>query len=138
MHEEIVNLHSYITKRKEISFDWEIFKYTNVYVNGEGDGEVVDTSTETVVNMRVPELTFVELIDLILYCSNNGYNERHYYTSCVEPFKNEGEGSRIWIYFDMKKEHTLFNKINPPEIMAIYYLAEFEKFIVMHIEKRKH
>lgn len=134
MHEEIVRIYHHASERKAIGFKWEVFNYRNVLVSG--DYEVQDIQTDVLIDMSVPSISLVELVELLVYCKRKGYKENHYYTSDVEPFQQENEAEMVWFYFNQQYENTLTYSYSSDKIIAIYHLCEFDKFIVMNIEAR--
>lgn len=111
------------------SFEWEIYKY--VLVGYGEDQEVEDVCNEVTVNLTVPRVSFIEYIDILLFYKHHNWYQNHYVTSKMTPLNSSSYPSDCWLYFDTKNGNLLFNGDNRAQVLATYYIEEFNQFAVI-------
>lgn len=121
----------------ETYLTYEVFHYQYY-----GD-EVVDTSQDVKVKMKIPCIQFLDMFDFLQNLKREGFRYLHYYKKTLKPYDTEILISEsdvetyggVWNYFDSIKNNTLRSGITT--YISIFYVAEFEVFFVLRITNVK-
>ena len=111
----------------ETNLTTEFINYRNY-----GD-EVVDESHDVNVIMKIPRLTFLDIVDFLQNLKEKKLSFVHYYKNILIPYDNDVESPGVWGYFDLIKNNTLHSSTGIRTYMSIFYVMEFDMYLVLRI-----